>query len=108
MTKYAKSHSEWLAGHDGEFSEADMLYHLQMIAFLQHERLAHLPVMLASIIGFLIIVVLCFFQPSPAALLGVLLLLILSGCYIQHYFFLENTVQDWYRIYSKWQTHRLS
>lgn len=85
-----------------------MLYHLQMIAFLQHERMAHLPVMLTSIIGFLVIVVVCFFQPSAPAFLGVLLLLILSGCYIQHYFFLENTVQDWYRIYSSWKEHKLS
>ena len=81
-------------------SDEEMKYHLQMIAFLQHERLVHLPVMLTTLIGFLAMFIITFFSMSLLAFIGMLMLAILSGFYIEHYFFLENTVQDWYRYYT--------
>lgn len=107
MTEYAKAHNEWIAAHKGVFTEEEMQYHLQRIAFLQHERAVHLPVMLVSIVGFLLAIVFCFFQMSLISILGLLLLTILSFCYIKHYFFLENTVQAWYHVYSNWKLGQL-
>ena len=108
MTEYANAHNEWIKSHNGHFSETEMQYHLKRLDFLMHERAMHLPVMLISIAGFLLIILLAFLKPSLPALLGVLLLTILTFCYIKHYFFLENTCQDWQKVYSDWKLRQLS
>lgn len=74
--------------------------HMEKIRLLQHERLVHLIVTVMTVIGELFVVDLVLLHPElgiyPA--LFMLGLTVLLGFYFYHYFFLENTVQRWYRI----------
>jgi hypothetical protein len=72
--------------------------HAQMIGFMQHERLIHLLVTLAFGIALLVATALALAAPSAWIYLLVGLLLVLFVPYLGHYFFLENTVQRWYRL----------
>ena len=74
--------------------------HLRMIAWVQHERLVHLIVMVMVVICELFVVDLALLHPELGVLPAVILLglAVLLGFYFWHYFFLENTVQRWYRI----------
>ena len=65
-----------------------------------HERLIHLIVVFITVILVLFSIALILFCPGaiPAALPMFLILFVLLIFYIRHYFFLENTVQHWYRI----------
>ena len=59
----------------------------------------HLLVTMLTAAAFLFSVALGFLAEwNPAVLLLQLILLILFGAYLRHYFKLENTVQHWYRI----------
>lgn len=75
--------------------------HLQMIAFMQHERLIHFLVTMLFALGFFL--VLGFFLMTERIMLGVLLILILALLipYIMHYYFLENSVQKMYKLYDE-------
>jgi len=84
----------------GDFDYQKLLQsHLQMIQFMQHERLIHFLVTMLFAV--------CFFIALGIYLLGEvvymlpLLILILSLLvpYVAHYYFLENSVQKMYRIY---------
>lgn len=72
--------------------------HAQMISWMQHERLVHLFVTLAFGIGLLITMAMA--QAAPGIWICLLagLLLLLFVPYVSHYYFLENTVQRWYRL----------
>lgn len=85
----AQAGEDWPALHDR---------HLRMIGRLQHERLIHLLVTLAFGIALLAVLAMALVAPSVQvyALAGLLLLLFIP--YVGHYFFLENTVQRWYRL----------
>ena len=74
--------------------------HLRMIAWVQHERLVHLIVTVMVVICELFVVDLVLFHPELGILPAVIMLglAVLLGFYFWHYFFLENTVQRWYRI----------
>lgn len=76
---------------------------LTRIGFYQHERLIHLIVTMT----FAIMTVISFFMlvqsGSLTALLLSLLFLALVIPYIYHYYFLENSVQELYRLYYKTQ-----
>lgn len=80
---------------DGKFLE--ML--LTRIKFYQHERLIHLIVTMT----FAIMTVISFFMlvtaGGTAAILLSLLFLGLTIPYVMHYYFLENSVQELYRLY---------
>lgn len=72
--------------------------HEKTILYMQHERLIHLLVTLAFGAFLLISIAIAFIKP-------VALILVLSGLffimlipYVAHYFFLENTIQRWYRL----------
>ncbi len=71
------------------------------IAFFQHERLIHLIVTFFFAL-FLIIELYCLFTLDPSFLPvnGVLVLIffILTVAYVFHYYFLENTVQEMYKM----------
>lgn len=69
------------------------------IGFMQHERLVHLIVtVLFALVMFLNIII--FFQSQLFAFLAIAVIcLVLLIFYIAHYFFLENGVQQLYRIY---------
>jgi len=72
--------------------------HAQMISHMQHERLIHLLVTLAFGICLLIAVAMTLVMPGILIYLLAGLLLVLFVPYVSHYFFLENTVQRWYRL----------
>ena len=85
----AQAGEDWPALRDG---------HQLMIGRMQHERLIHLLVTLAFGIALLAALAMALTAPSVQvyALAGLLLLLFIP--YVGHYFFLENTVQRWYRM----------
>lgn len=85
----AQAREDWPALADG---------HRRMIGRMQHERLIHLLVTLAFGIALLAALTMALFAPSILvyALAGLLLLLFIP--YVGHYFFLENTVQRWYKL----------
>ena len=74
--------------------------HLRMIAWIQHERLVHLIVTVMVVICELFVVDLVLLHPELGIIPAVIMLglAMLLGFYFWHYFFLENTVQRWYRI----------
>ena len=77
--------------------------HLQMIAWVQHERLVHLIVTVMVVLCELFTVDLVLLHPELGIVPAVIMLglAVLLGFYFWHYFFLENTVQRWYRIAQK-------
>ncbi len=74
--------------------------HRERLAWLQHERLVHLIVLVMVVLVELFVVDLVVLHPetNPLAAVIMLLLAVLLGFYFVHYFFLENTVQHWYRL----------
>lgn len=74
--------------------------HREKTAILQHERLVHLIVTVMVVFVELFAVDLTLLHPQLGILpaLIMLALAVLLGFYFYHYFFLENTVQRWYRL----------
>ncbi len=102
MKKWCREHEAEAVAALGEHrADAKMLReHREKIAWLQHERLVHLIVTVMVVFGELFVVDLALLHPElgiyPA--LFMLGLAVLLGFYFYHYFFLENTVQRWYKI----------
>ena len=74
--------------------------HEKKINWLQHERLVHLIVTFMVVVVEMVALVLTVLHPELGVIptLVMILLAVLLGFYFWHYFFLENTVQRWYRI----------
>ena len=75
--------------------------HREKIAILQHERLVHLIVTVMVVIAELFVVDLVLLHPEVVGIPGAVVMLglaVLLAFYFYHYFFLENTVQRWYKI----------
>lgn len=98
MSEFIVQHNKTL--QNTEFGPEFLAYHLTQIQFIQHERLAHLIVMLFVMLSALICLALFLFHSMLAFLLLFTILLVLSVFYIFHYFKLENTVIGWYYIYN--------
>lgn len=103
IKKYIQAHESAIREHlmaAGRKSDWGMLKtrHLQMICFMQHERLIHLLVTLTFGIALLVTLALALMAPAILIYILVGLLLVLFVPYVSHYFFLENTVQRWYRL----------
>jgi hypothetical protein len=98
MTEFIEEHNARLktAVFDRDF----LSFHLEQIGFLQHERMAHLFVMLFVIFGFLVFFVLYFIYATVYFLSLFVIALVLTVFYVFHYFKLENTVIAWYFIYN--------
>ena len=103
MWKYLTLHEAFVRRalaehHEAAYWEQLAAFHSRQLAFLQHERLIHLLVMLTIAIlcllsfGFVSVV------PSLPAFLMAALLLVLVAAYVVHYFRLENGVQRWYHL----------
>jgi hypothetical protein len=111
MIKQVRSHEREVAARlerepaGGELDDL-LAFHEVWIGRLQHERLAHLLVMLAVCLFFLLVLAyaLAHFSLAAAGLSG--LLLILLAAYIIHYYRLENAVQRWYRISDRIRAQR--
>lgn len=99
MKNYCREHEAFITV--AEPTEELLRYHEKKIAWIQHERLVHLIVTVMVVIAELFVVFLVVLHPElglipPILMLG---LAVLLGFYFYHYFFLENTVQRWYKIY---------
>ncbi len=85
---------------EGKVTKELVKTHEKKLAWLQHERLVHLIVTVMVVIVELFVLDLTLLHPEfgiyPA--LFMLGFAILLGFYFYHYFFLENTVQRWYRL----------
>ncbi|MDY6352886.1 MAG: hypothetical protein SPL57_07590 [Lachnospiraceae bacterium] len=108
VKKWCREHEKQVEGflsgdHTAEETKKELSYHLRKLHFLAHERLIHLIVVFFTIVITLCALMVMLFLPetflaSAPIFLGFLILL---AFYLAHYFFLENTVQHWYRLYEE-------
>jgi hypothetical protein len=108
--KYGIRVRDWCRAHEaavkrrleegGDF-EALLELHGRKLAWLQHERLVHLIVLLIVSVLFLFSIWLFVVLENPLVLILTAAALILLAAYIRHYFFLENTVQRWYTLWDR-------
>ena len=70
---------------------------LVRIGFYQHERLIHLIVTMSFGVFFLLSLILAFSNAYFLELSALLLILLVP--YIAHYYFLENSTQELYKVY---------
>ncbi len=101
MIEYMKRHERYvrdlLAAHPGREALSELLgYHDKQIAWIQHERMAHLITMMFVCLFFLLSFAWTIAHLLIPYILLTALLLILSAAYILHYYRLENGVQGWY------------
>lgn len=98
MKRYCRAHEAYLLSQPP--APALLEEHLEKLRWLQHERLAHLIVLAMTALAELFAVDLALLHPETNPLAGAMMLVlaVLLGFYFYHYFFLENTVQHWYRL----------
>ena len=98
MKQWCRAHEAFVSS--AEPTEALLALHREKIAVLQHERLVHLIVTVMVVLVELFVLDLALLHPELGVIpvLVMLGMAILLGFYFYHYFFLENTVQRWYRI----------
>ena len=105
MKQFCREHEARVtaAAEAGAVTEELLEEHLQMIAWVQHERLVHLIVTVMVVLCELFTVDLVLLHPELGIVPALIMLglAVLLGFYFWHYFFLENTVQRWYRIAQK-------
>jgi len=98
-----KKHESYVKEMLGEKLEEEKLrelltYHDKQIQWIQHERLAHLIVMLFVCLFALLSFGFTVIRFSTPSVILSALLLMLSLAYIIHYYRIENGVQKWYLI----------
>ena len=107
MKRFCRGHEARVtaAVEAGEATEELLEEHLRMIAWVQHERLVHLIVTVMVVLCELFTVDLVLLHPELGIVPALIMLglAVLLGFYFWHYFFLENTVQRWYRIAEEMQ-----
>jgi len=98
MKRYCRAHEAMLASVPASREVMDL--HLEKLRWLQHERLVHLIVLVMTAVAELFTVDMAVLHPetNPLAAIAMLALAVLLAFYFAHYFFLENTVQHWYRL----------
>lgn len=102
IKEFCRNHEKKIAAaiDSGEVTEGIIKLHREKISIIQHERLVHLIVTVMVVLTELFVIDLTVLHPElgiipPIIMLG---LAILLGFYFYHYFFLENTLQHWYRL----------
>lgn len=102
LKKYCREHETAVSSAMNEHEVTDELLaeHHEKILMLQHERLIHLIVTAMSVVVELFAVYLVLVHPELGigAALFMLAFAVLLGFYFKYYFFLENTVQRWYKV----------
>ena len=98
MKRYCRAHEAELSELPPSRALLDL--HLEKLRWLQHERLIHLIVLVMTVLAELFTVDLAILHPetNPMAGIAMLVLTVLLAFYFAHYFFLENTVQRWYKL----------
>lgn len=106
MTKQIKDYLEHLSLFLGaehtreEYAQELSRLHVR-IGFFSHERLVHLLVMLGFAVFFLMALFMALINGGEGLYILSALFLVLLVPYIRHYYFLENSVQKMYIIYSR-------
>ena len=102
LKKYMKSINERLANYTGsEELEEIFSEHRDKLACMPPERIVHfLVTMVFAVIRALFMAAVLFLE-NIMLLILVTIIIILLGFYIKHYYFLENTVQEMYRVYDR-------
>lgn len=102
MKAWCREHEAKAVAALEEHAVTDQLLreHREKIQWLQHERLVHLIVTVMCVIGEMFVVDLVLLHPELGVIPAIFMLgiAVLLGFYFYHYFFLENTVQRWYKI----------
>lgn len=103
IRKYCAEHEEYVQKYlsSGDNLEELLILHACKIGWLQHERLIHLIVMLLISVLFLFSIWLYIVMDNPLVFILIAIVLVLLSAYIRHYFFLENKVQHWYKMYDR-------
>ena len=103
MNTYVKNHERMILECirtkevDQKLAEAHQL----RILWLQHERLVHLVIFLFTVLVLILIFLGTLLMDHLLLYVVMAILLIVSVFYCLHYFFLENAVQRWYRLYDE-------
>ncbi|MCR4610497.1 MAG: hypothetical protein K5644_01220 [Lachnospiraceae bacterium] len=102
MKDYCREHENVIrtAIENDDVSDDLIKLHKEKIAIVQHERLVHLIVtfMVVILLLFLMGLSLLHTELGILPIILTLIVLILVGFYLYHYFFLENTLQRWYKM----------
>lgn len=95
IKQYCREHESALRNGNTSLEQ-----HLEKLRWLQHERLVHLIVVVMVVVAELFVVDLAILHPETNPLAGIVMLVlaVLLCFYFYHYFFLENTVQRWYKL----------
>ena len=105
LTNYIAALEKLLAEDEAAEQKADyealLMRHLDMIGFMQHERLVHFLVTMLFALGFFIALGILLVTDQIALLFLLVLILALLIPYIAHYYFLENSVQKLYKLYDE-------
>ncbi|MBQ6855713.1 MAG: hypothetical protein IJO13_01270 [Lachnospiraceae bacterium] len=102
MGKHIKRYLEFCDQHDEcGWSASDLTYFHTCIQFLQHERLIHLLVLIATIFAFIFYAIIAFFIEHILITAGGFILTVLVLCYLHYYMFLENKTQYLYIRYEE-------
>lgn len=106
MTEYLKAYmkktSERLSGCSSAAELEKLLAeHMDKIAFMQHERIVHFLVTMMFALILTIFICAFLLLEKFMLLLLVTIIIVLLAFYIKHYYFLENTVQQMYKVYDE-------
>lgn len=106
LTEYLKgymSETEKKLKNCNDFASLEKIFaeHKDKIAFMQHERIVHFLVTMMFAIILTLFFCAFIFSEHPALLILILIIMVLLGFYIKHYYFLENTVQKMYKVYDE-------
>lgn len=82
--------------------------HKDKIGFMQHERIVHFLVTTLFALVLAIFIIGLLLTENMALLILVTIILVLLAFYIKHYYFLENTVQQMYKVYDEMLEKRRS
>jgi len=73
-------------------------YFQVLIRYMEHERLIHLLVTLSFAFFFLASIFIMRFFGGLFPFIFFIIITVMLTAYVRHYFFMENTVQGWYRL----------
>lgn len=99
MNKYMERHLKWMEKEN--WTEDDFNYFLNVIKFIQHERLIHLIITIITAILFFLIVFLYLINQNVITTILFFVITIVLIFYIKHYCTLENNVQKMYFKYEE-------
>ena len=103
MRAYMTERDKYIRGVLSENSpstdwKAFSAYFGRLIKYMEHERLIHLLVTLSFAFFFLASIFIMRFFGGAFPFIFFIIITAMLTAYVRHYFFMENTVQGWYRL----------